>query len=74
MSRQEEGSQAAFYTTRLESQIEELKRSHGLRGVAFFPQANMDASTEEVAEGASAMLDAYMSGRTMDITDSPSAS
>lgn len=62
-------AEESYFTDRLTSQLEQLKREQGLRGVAFFPQANQDKTSEEIAASASAMLDSYLSGKTMDITD-----
>lgn len=58
-----------YFTTRLARQLAELREKEGLRGVAFFPQANQDVTAEEIAESASVMLDSYLSGKTMDITN-----
>ncbi len=67
-------SEETFYTDRLVQQLDGLRASRGLRGVAFFPQANLDATPEELAKSASAMLDSYLSGNSTDITGSPRAS
>ena len=67
---QETGSDASFYTTKLQRLLVEEQKK-GLNGFSLLAVANRDGTPEDVARVASNIYESYLAGDCTDITNQP---